>query len=78
MTPTCFVEKMNSVYSPYYECFVKTFHAERVVLDNLAMNPPDYDCTNCNCYGFPCKNCQCFVYNDFIDNDSEFLIVFDD
>ncbi len=68
---------MSYVFSKFYQMFMKTCHAERVLLDEFAVNCPDYDCNNCNCYGFPCRNCVKYTYDYFGELD-EFVITFED
>ena len=58
--------------------------------DNLATGimPPDYNCTNCVCYGFPCTNCSIYVYDGNIippestqceiDDKKQWIICFGD
>ena len=55
-------------YSPYYQSsFLVNNTSLASKLDSM-INPnaslgPDYDCTNCKCYGFPCANCNDYIIN---------------
>lgn len=66
------------MYSEYYDkdIFIpidQPFDEHPCIFDHLAINDPDYHCTNCTCYGFPCVNCNEFVYDNKITPSVKFL-----
>ena len=77
------------IYSSYYNMDVMFVPTDKLNIQNHPANfdhlvvglcGPDYDCSNCKCYGFPCTNCNMYVYDGQISETSvdEFRIVFDD
>lgn len=82
---------LSHIFSPFYQSvFIINNQSllpgqHPLILDyNVSSDStfgPDYDCSNCACYGFPCANCQQYVINGeplVSKLNTEFLIDFSD
>ena len=60
---------MSYVFSPYYQSYVLIHNilpGQHPAILDYSVSPnssfgPDYNCSNCQCYGFPCANCKDYI-----------------